>query len=95
MGIVSPYPESGVRVDAVRSAEGPPWEYAGEAVIPTARFALKVTLSRDGLASVELPTDAPDGLAERIRLIVRAAFKHSADEGAPPPRRIVRWRADR
>jgi hypothetical protein len=95
MGIVSPYPESGVRVEAVRSGEGPPWAYAGEAVVPTARFALRVTIAEDGGVSVDLPAEAPDGLAERVRLIVRAAFKHARDENAPPPRRIVRWRADR
>jgi hypothetical protein len=95
MGIVSPYPESGVRVDATRSAEGPPWQYVGEAVVPTARFDLKVTVSADGQAAVELPADAPAGLGERVRLIVRTAFKHARDDGAPPPRRIVRWRPDR
>jgi hypothetical protein len=95
MGIVSPYPESGVRVEATRAAEGPPWEYAGEAVVPDARFPLKVVVSEDGGVAVELPTGAPGGLAERVRLIVRAAFRHARDEGAPPPRRLLRWRAER
>jgi hypothetical protein len=95
MGIVSPYPESGVRVDAVRSADAPPWHYAGEVVVPMARFTLKVLVTAQGQVSVELPADAPGGLAERVRLIVRAAFKHAHDEGAPPPRRIARWRGDR
>jgi hypothetical protein len=35
--------------------------------------------------------------AERVRLLVRAAYKHAraeGGEGQPPPRRILRWRAD-
>ncbi len=33
-------------------------------------------------------------LAEKTRLLVRAAWKHAHDQGAPPPRRIVRWRPE-
>jgi hypothetical protein len=95
MGIVSPYPESGVRVQVTRSADDPPWDYSGEAVVPDARFPLRVVVSAEGAVAVELPADAPNGLAERVRLIVRATFRHARDEGGPPPRRIVRWRADR
>jgi hypothetical protein len=95
MGIVSPYPESGVRVEATRSADGPPWEYAGEAVVPTARFPLKIHVSAEGVVVVDLPGDAPDGLAERVRRIARTAFRHAEEDGATPPRRLFRWRADR
>jgi hypothetical protein len=49
----------------------------------------------DGTVAIDLPGDAPAGLAEKVRLIVRAACKRAAEDGAPPPRRIVRWRADR
>jgi hypothetical protein len=95
MGIVSPYPESGVRVHVARTADGPPWEYTGEAVTPTARFEVRTVIAADGAVAVELPEGAPDGLADRVRLIMRTAFRHARDEDAPPPRRIVRWRADR
>jgi hypothetical protein len=93
MGIVSPHPESGVRVDAARPAAGPPWEYSGEAVVPDARFALRAIVSADGTVDVELSDGAADGLAERVRLILRTAYRHARDDGTPPPRRIVRWRA--
>jgi hypothetical protein len=31
-------------------------------------------------------------LGEKVRLILRSAWKHGQDDGAAPPRRIVRWR---
>jgi hypothetical protein len=27
-----------------------------------------------------------------VRLLLRAAWKHTHEDGVPPPRRIVRWR---
>jgi hypothetical protein len=46
--------------------------------------------------------DAPDGraeppadLAEKVRLIVRTAYKQAQADGEPPARRIVRWRSDK
>jgi len=56
---------------------------------------------------VDLAAGAPDGTGERVRLMVRAAWKHAQRDGdgetqgrsestceSPrgPPRRIVRWR---
>jgi hypothetical protein len=96
MGIVGHHPETGVRIDVERDrADGPPWRYEGEAVTPLARFRVVATLAEDGGVSVELETGAPPGLAEKARLLVRAAWKHAREEEAVPPRRIVRWRADR
>ncbi len=95
MGIVGPHPESGVRVEAERPDTGPPWAYIGHAVTPTALLALQASISSTGVVEVNLPADAPAGLAERVRLILRAAYKHAEGEALPPPRRIVRWRADR
>jgi hypothetical protein len=95
MGIVGQYPESGIRVEVERTdAGGPPWTYRGEAVSPSQRFPLaaEVTVNRDVL--VALPDAAPAGMAERIRLLLRAACRTGTD-ATPPPRRIVRWRADR
>ena len=43
---------------------------------------------------VELAAGAPEGIAERVRLLMRAAYKHAREDGQPPPRRIVRWRAE-
>lgn len=95
MGIVGQHPERGVRVDLERPEGGPPWAYRGEAVTPADRFALQATIGAAGEVGVDLDPRAPPGLVDRVRLLLRAAWKHAMDEGAPPPRRIVRWRADR
>jgi hypothetical protein len=96
MSIVGDHPETGARVEAQRErAGGPPWRYAGEVVTPTDRFPLSAVIAGDGTVTVaDLDPSAPPGLAEKARLLLRAAFKHASAEGAPPPRRIVRWRAD-
>jgi hypothetical protein len=103
MSIVGSTPESGVRIDVARPREGgPPWHYAGEAVTASARFPLKATVSVEGGVVVDLPGEAAgegagsgtDGVAERVRLLLRAAYKHAREDGQPPPRRIVRWRAE-
>jgi hypothetical protein len=96
MSIVGHHPESGVRVVVERSrGEGPPWRYEGEAVTQRARFCLAAVVDADGRVAVELPADAPADLGDRARLIIRAAYRHTVDAGAAPPRRIARWRADR
>jgi hypothetical protein len=95
MPIVGPRPESGVRVDVERPLRGgPPWHYAGHAATPDASFALEVTLGEDGSVEVRLPPEAPAGLDEKVRLLLRAAFKHAQSEDRSPPRRIVRWRPE-
>ena len=96
MGIVGDHPETGVRIDVRREpADGPPWRYEGEAVTPGERFRVAAVIAEDGAVSVELQSGAPAGLAEKARLLVRTAWKHAREDDAVPPRRIVRWRADR
>jgi hypothetical protein len=95
MGIVGGHPETGVRVEAERPEGGPPWLYRGEAVTPSERLALQASVADDGTVIVELQGDTPASLRDRVRLILRTAWKHARDDGQPPPRRIVRWRADR
>jgi hypothetical protein len=96
MGIVGDHPETGVRIDVQRDQSGgPPWRYEGEAVTPSDRFRVAALIAADGGVSVEVQSGAPTGLAEKARLLVRTAWKHSREEDAAPPRRIVRWRADR
>lgn len=95
MGIVGERPESGLRIDVERPLGGAsPWRYAGEAVTATERFRIETCVDSAGAVTVEVEQGAPQGLTERVRLLVRAAVKHARDEGADPPRRIVRWRAD-
>lgn len=95
MSIIGSTPESGVRIDVARPREGgPPWRYEGEAVTSTARFALASTVSAEGEVVVELPAEAPEGIGERVRLLMRAAYKHAREDAQPPPRRVVRWRAE-
>jgi hypothetical protein len=99
MGIVGENPESGVRLDVERPRlGGPPWRYAGEAATPSERLALTVVVEADGTVTVELggeATPARSALAEKVRLMMRAAWKHGQEDDAAPPRRIVRWRPER
>ena len=95
MGIIGHKPESGVRIDVERShGDGPPWRYRGTAATAEADFPVAATIDAAGEVRVELAGAAPGELAEKIRLILRAAHKHAADDGLPPPRRIQRWRPE-
>jgi hypothetical protein len=95
MAIVGSHPESGVRVNIERPQEGgPPWDYQGEAITPTARYRVKATVAADGDIDVVLAADAPKGLADKTLRVLRSAWKHSRADGAPPPRHVVRWRPD-
>jgi hypothetical protein len=109
MTIVGDRPESGVRIDVERPLSGgPPWRYEGEAVTPHARFRMSAVVRADGDVTVEV-SDTAAGvrqslaeLAERLRRMMRAAWKHASEDALdaesagppPPPRRIVRWRPE-
>jgi hypothetical protein len=99
MAIVGHHPENGVRLVVERSRagepDGPPWCYTGEAATQNASFRLTALLDANGAVTIELQPGAPAAVADKVRLIVRAAWKHADEEGIPPPRRIVRWRAER
>ena len=100
MGIVGDHPESGVRVDVERPLTGgPPWRYEGVATTAQERHPMTAVVSADGTVDVTLhaaPRGQEDaalsGLADKVRLILRAAWKHGQENGTAPPRRIVRWR---
>jgi hypothetical protein len=94
MGIVGDVPERGVRIALERArVGGPPWVYWGEAVTPTSRHAIVATVSNEGDVGIELPPESPAGLDKRVRLVLRAAWKHASADGTPPPLRVARWRA--
>ncbi len=96
MAIVGHLLENGVRVAVERRrAEGPPWDYEGEAAVKGERFRLEARVDADGTVTVELTPEPPTGLADKVRLIVRTAWKHASEDGVDPPRRIARWRSDR
>ncbi len=102
MGIVGERPETGVRIAIERPRDGgPPWSYAGAATLPDAAFPAVVVVSDAGEVDVTLApsedggTAPPADLAEKIRLIVRAAYRQAKTDGEPPAFRIVRWRADK
>ncbi len=96
MAIVGQHPDHGVRIVLERQVQGgPPWRYVGDAKIEDASFGVTALLGEDGAVTVDLFGDAPGDLAERVRLIVRSAWKHTRSEGLDPPRRISRWRGDR
>ncbi|HEY4012067.1 MAG TPA: hypothetical protein VGM06_01910 [Polyangiaceae bacterium] len=96
MAIIGQYPDQGMRLVVERPREGgPPWRYEGEAVFESRRVPVAAVLDAAGTVAVEASPEAPADLAERVRLIVRAAWKHAQPEGLEPPRRISRWRPER
>jgi hypothetical protein len=90
MAIAGKFPEAGVRLSLMRGSFGPPWAYRGELVFPEGTPSAEVALSVDeaGVVSVQV---APEAWHERIRLMVKAAWKPGPDAPAPP-RTIARWR---
>jgi len=95
VGIVGDRPESGVRIDLARPVEGgPPWRYEGEATTERERFPLTAVVSADGNVVVDVSPGSPVGLADKVRLLARSAWRHAREDDLPPPRRIVRWRAN-
>jgi hypothetical protein len=105
VAIVGERPQTGVRIAIERPREGgPPWCYSGTAFVPDAGFPVEVTVSVEGEVEVALrpsaegdgsPSHPPSDLAEKIRLIVRTAYRQAKSDGEPPAFRIVRWRADK
>jgi hypothetical protein len=106
LGIVGERLESGIRIDVERPrGHGPPWRYAGRVATPSGHIGVEVEVDGSGAVTVRLqeatcPAAAPAwlaGLAEKVRLLVRAVVKHSEHaegERTDPPRRIVRWRGE-
>ena len=101
MAIIGERPETGVRIAIERPRDGgPPWSYAGTAALPAAVFPVMVTVSDAGDVGVTLAPAKDDGapppadLAEKIRLIVRTAYRQAKADDEAPAFRIVRWRAD-
>jgi hypothetical protein len=94
MGIVGAHPETGVRIEMERPRdEGPPWQYRGEAVTPSERFEVTVTVTAQGEVAVVAPPEVPGALTEKTRLVMRTVWKHAQADEVPPPRRIARWHA--
>jgi hypothetical protein len=93
MSIVGRNPESGMRLMLERPREGgPPWIYEGAAHTPSASHPLRVIVQSDGTAEVETDEPLPRDLVQRVRQMVRAAYKHAVDQAQAPPRQIHRWR---
>ena len=103
MPIIGDRPESGIRVvlerrgrDPREPADSPPWRYEGTVQTPDGETPLRATIEADGVVRVEGP--APE-LAEKVRLILRTAYKQTKhDDGRgpqAPPRKIVRWRGEK
>lgn len=94
MAILGERPETGVRIAIERARDGEaPWRYTGAAVLPDTSYPLTVTVTNEGDVTVALDGTPPADLAERVRLIVRAAYRQAKSDDEPPPWRIVRWRA--
>jgi hypothetical protein len=96
LGIVGERPESGVRIALERDKQaGPPWNYRGAAHVPDASFACEVSVTSEGEVDVTLPANAPPDLPEKVRLIVRTAYRQAKADGEPPAWKIVRWRGEK
>jgi hypothetical protein len=91
-------PETGVRIVVERDPSKPdaPWSYAGSAHVPEASFPIAVTVDAAGTVAVTVGpaagAAAPRDLAEKVRLLVRTAYRQATADGEPPPWRIQRWR---
>jgi hypothetical protein len=102
VAIVGERPETGVRIAIERPREGgPPWAYTGTASLPDAVHPVQVTVAETGDVGVVLAPSQeggsapPSDLAEKIRLIVRAAYRQAKSDDEPPAFRIVRWRGEK
>jgi hypothetical protein len=91
-----------VRIAVERPREGgPPWAYCGTAALPEAVFPVEVSVSAEGEVGVVLGLSQgggaapPPDLAEKIRLIVRTAYRQAKSDDEAPAFRVVRWRADK
>jgi hypothetical protein len=90
-----------VRIAIERPKEqAPPWVYAGAAHLPEASFPVRATVSADGTVEVSLSAAAggeepPGDLAEKVRLIVRTAYRQAKADDDAPAWRIVRWRGEK
>lgn len=94
MSIVGERPESGMRVRIERPLEGgPPYLYEGEVATAEGARRLSVVVNAEGEVAVEM-SGADASLVEKLRLMIRAAFRHAREDARPPPRRIQRWRKD-
>lgn len=102
VAIIGERPETGVRIAVERPREGgPPWIYAGTASLPVDVYPVQVTVTEAGEVDVALSPSRDGGvvppadLAEKIRLIIRTAYRQGKSDGEAPAFRVVRWRADK
>jgi hypothetical protein len=103
VAIAGDRPETGVRIviERDRARRDPPWSYAGAAHLPTSSFPLEVVVDAAGEVAVTLSPDRtsgaapPEELAEKVRLIVRTAYRQAKADDEPPAWRIVRWRGEK
>jgi hypothetical protein len=104
MPIVGDRPESGLRIAIERDAkkDEPPWIYAGNVHLPDGDHPVVVEVDADGEVAVSIgpradaaAADAPPELTEKVRLIVRTAYRQAKADGEAPAWRIVRWRGEK
>lgn len=95
MPVAGERPETGVRIVLERPrGDAPPWTYEGALHLPEATHPLRVVVREDGQVDVTLGDAAAD-LAEKVRLIVRTAYRQAKADDEAPPLRIVRWRGEK
>jgi hypothetical protein len=88
-------PSSGLRISIERPKAGDaPWRYVGEAATAEGATPVTVVVQAAGEVAVE---GAAGGVADKVKAIVRTAWKHATadDPDAAPPWRIVRWRGEK
>jgi hypothetical protein len=94
----SPDRRPGLRVAIERPVRGgPPWTYVGTVERHSVVHRVEAVLASDGSVTVTLDGEevasTATGLADRVRLLLRAVHRQATAEGlSAPARRIVRWR---
>jgi hypothetical protein len=107
VAIVGDHPQRGIRFILERAEEPdfpspatPRCLYEGAAFTPDARHALRIAVDAEGNATWDDGGDGsarsvPDHIRETARLLVKTMVRHATTEGTAPPRRIMRWRAEK
>lgn len=94
MSIVGERPETGMRLRVERPLEGgPPYRYAGEVATAEKTVPVSAVVDAEGEVAVQME-GADEASLEKLRLMLRAAFRPAREEARPPPRRVQRWRKD-
>ena len=84
--------KSGFLLTLERSGDGAAFRYVGTVADDGHEVGVAFAVDAEGGVALSDSPECPAALADRARLVVRAALKQNAALELPPPRRITRWR---